>query len=70
MSKTLFLPSTPLDLQAMRAPRYTSYPTALQFCEEVGPTDAIEALRASNDDLVPAPVDRFTDAFLQVCFVV
>ncbi|WP_348675056.1 oxygen-independent coproporphyrinogen III oxidase [uncultured Abyssibacter sp.] len=59
MSKTLFLPSTPLDLQAMRAPRYTSYPTALQFCEEVGPTDAIEALRASNDDLVPAPLSLY-----------
>lgn len=49
----------PLDLLAMRAPRYTSYPTALQFDPRIGHKDAVCALRHSNDDLVPAPLSLY-----------
>lgn len=43
----------------MRAPRYTSYPTALQFDDRIGPDDAERALCQSNDDLLPAPVSLY-----------
>ncbi len=49
----------PLELLAMRAPRYTSYPTALQFDERIGPDDAVRALRQSNDDWLPAPLSLY-----------
>ncbi len=40
----------------VRAPRYTSYPTAADFHPEVGIKDLAGAIRRSNDDPRPAPV--------------
>ncbi len=40
-------------------PRYTSYPTALQFSESIGEGDYLRAARASNDDPIPRPLSIY-----------
>ncbi len=40
-------------------PRYTSYPTALQFSEAIGEADYLKAARASNDDPIPRPLSIY-----------
>ncbi|MDH4259639.1 MAG: oxygen-independent coproporphyrinogen III oxidase [Gammaproteobacteria bacterium] len=40
-------------------PRYTSYPTALQFSETIGEADYLKATRASNDDPIPRPLSIY-----------
>lgn len=43
-----------LRARELRAPRYTSYPTALQLRDSFSPTLFERELAASNDDLVPS----------------
>jgi oxygen-independent coproporphyrinogen-3 oxidase len=40
-------------------PRYTSYPTALQFNESIGEGDYLQAARASNGDPIPRPLSIY-----------
>ncbi|WP_072320900.1 oxygen-independent coproporphyrinogen III oxidase [Luteibacter sp. UNCMF366Tsu5.1] len=40
-------------------PRYTSYPSALQFHDRFGEADLREAITASNHDLVPTPLSLY-----------
>ncbi len=40
-------------------PRYTSYPSALQFSEQVGIQAYREAAAASNEDMVPKPLSLY-----------
>jgi len=40
-------------------PRYTSYPTALQFSTAYGSSDYIEAVEHSNDDPIPSPLSLY-----------
>lgn len=40
-------------------PRYTSYPTALQFTEEFTAQDYRDAARATNDDPIPSPLSVY-----------
>ena len=40
-------------------PRYTSYPTALQFSTAYGSEDYIEAVEQSNDDPIPSPLSLY-----------
>ncbi|MGH8279181.1 MAG: oxygen-independent coproporphyrinogen III oxidase [Gammaproteobacteria bacterium] len=42
-----------------RGPRYTSYPTALQFSDDFTAPQYVEAARESNDDPVPAPLSLY-----------
>jgi len=44
---------------AQAGPRYTSYPTALQFHDEFNDGDYTETARESNEDLVPAPLSLY-----------
>ncbi len=39
----------------VRAPRYTSYPTAADFHEGISPTEREDAISRTNNDPVPAP---------------
>jgi oxygen-independent coproporphyrinogen-3 oxidase len=47
---------TALRARELRAPRYTSYPTALQLKDSFSPALFERELAASNDDLVPSPL--------------
>ncbi len=40
-------------------PRYTSYPTALQFSTAYGSSDYIEAVEQSNNDPIPSPLSLY-----------
>ncbi len=40
-------------------PRYTSYPTAVQFSTDYGIDDYIEWVKHSNEDLIPAPLSLY-----------
>jgi len=40
-------------------PRYTSYPTAVQFCEDFGNRDYLNAVRRSNEDILPAGLSLY-----------
>jgi len=42
-----------------RGPRYTSYPTALQFSDDFDVVQYLQAVRGSNDDPVPAPLSLY-----------
>jgi oxygen-independent coproporphyrinogen-3 oxidase len=43
----------------LAGPRYTSYPTAVQFTESFGEADYLRAARASNDDPIPRPLSLY-----------
>lgn len=43
----------------VRAPRYTSYPTAADFHPEVGSRELFDAIERSNNDPHPAPVSLY-----------
>lgn len=43
----------------INGPRYTSYPTAVQFTERFGVADYIAAAHRSNDDPVPRPLSLY-----------
>ncbi len=49
-------PATDLLCQELRAPRYTSYPTALSFHPGFGPAQYREQVAASNAEPIPAPL--------------
>lgn len=40
-------------------PRYTSYPTAVQFHEGVGPAEVVAAAARSNGDPIPTPLSLY-----------
>ncbi len=40
-------------------PRYTSYPTAVQFSHEFGPDDYLHAVQRSNEDMLPVPLSLY-----------
>lgn len=53
-----------LDMSLLRrydvsGPRYTSYPTALQFSPAVGADDYMAAVAAGNEDFVPRPLSLY-----------
>ena len=43
----------------LRAPRYTSYPTALEFTEAVGPADLLQQIERTNQEPIPAPLSLY-----------
>lgn len=43
----------------VQGPRYTSYPTAVQFTEAFGEQDYLAAARATNDDPIPRPLSLY-----------
>ena len=40
-------------------PRYTSYPTAAQFVDEIGPADYQQWVMRSNEDPIPRPLSLY-----------
>jgi len=40
-------------------PRYTSYPTAVQFTTEIGADDYLNWIKQSNEDPIPAPLSLY-----------
>ena len=54
------VPSIPLIAKyGVTGPRYTSYPSALNFADEVSDAAFAEAVRVSNDELIPAPLSLY-----------
>jgi oxygen-independent coproporphyrinogen-3 oxidase len=43
----------------MAGPRYTSYPTAVQFHEQFGEADYVEQARCSNEEPIPRPLSLY-----------
>lgn len=48
-----------LRLAELRAPRYTSYPTALEFHDRVGPADLLKQMDCTNQEPIPAPLSLY-----------
>lgn len=57
-SKTIFSESL-IRRYDCTGPRYTSYPTALQFNDNVSNKDYVEWVTASNDELIPASLSLY-----------
>ena len=43
----------------LRAPRYTSYPTALEFSDAIGPADLLQHIDSTNQEPIPAPLSLY-----------
>jgi len=59
MSITTSFPSELITKYGLAGPRYTSYPTALQFHEGFDAEAYIRHVRNSNDDLIPKPLSLY-----------
>jgi oxygen-independent coproporphyrinogen-3 oxidase len=59
MSITTSFPSELITKYGLAGPRYTSYPTALQFHEGFDAEAYLRHVRNSNDDLIPKPLSLY-----------
>ena len=59
MSITKSFPSELITKYGLAGPRYTSYPTALQFHEGYDAEAYRRHIRSSNDDLIPRPLSLY-----------
>jgi oxygen-independent coproporphyrinogen-3 oxidase len=59
MSKSTSFPSELITKYGLAGPRYTSYPTALQFHEGFDAEAYRRHVRYSNDDLIPRPLSLY-----------
>ncbi|MFC1701767.1 oxygen-independent coproporphyrinogen III oxidase [Pseudomonadota bacterium] len=59
MSMTTSFPSELITKYGLAGPRYTSYPTALQFHEGFDAEAYSRHVRNSNDDLIPRPLSLY-----------
>ncbi len=59
MSNTTSFPSELITKYGLAGPRYTSYPTALQFHEGFDAEAYHRHVRYSNDDLIPRPLSLY-----------
>ncbi len=50
---------TDLRDSELRAPRYTSYPTALEFSDTIGPADLLRHMDSTNQEPIPAPLSLY-----------
>ena len=48
-----------LRLSESRAPRYTSYPTALEFSAGIGPAEVMQEIHRTNQEPIPAPLSLY-----------
>ncbi len=59
MSNTITFPKELIKKYGLAGPRYTSYPTALQFHEGFDAEAYRRFVQASNDDLIPRPLSLY-----------
>ncbi|MEO0997988.1 MAG: coproporphyrinogen III oxidase, partial [Pseudomonadota bacterium] len=51
--------STLIERYGVTGPRYTSYPSALEFSPDIGDAELAAALAAGNDELIPPPLSLY-----------
>ncbi|MEE8429190.1 MAG: oxygen-independent coproporphyrinogen III oxidase [Gammaproteobacteria bacterium] len=59
VDKTLEFQADLLRRYDQAGPRYTSYPTAAQFVDEIGPADYRDWVKQSNEDPIPRPLSLY-----------
>jgi oxygen-independent coproporphyrinogen-3 oxidase len=59
MSKTSSIPKELITKYGLAGPRYTSYPTALQFHEGFDANAYLRHVQSTNDDLIPRPLSLY-----------
>ena len=59
MSVTTSFPTELVSKYGLAGPRYTSYPTALQFHEGFDADAYLRHIQSSNDDLIPRPLSLY-----------
>ena len=59
MSKNLLFDAELINRYDKSGPRYTSYPTAVQFSKEYNETDYMECVKDSNSYLIPLPLSLY-----------
>jgi len=59
MSVTTSFPTELVSKYGLAGPRYTSYPTALQFHEGFDAEAYLRHIQSSNDDLIPRPLSLY-----------